>query len=159
MAKITPKQSKSIFTDEVLGALPTNDKIKKGIGNLKQAEKLSGRKKPEHQKRMTENNPMTGKVSPNRGKQMPQISEKIKGKSKPEGFGEVISKRRKELGLGDTWGGKQRPEQSSLMKDPVRNKGAQALREPWICEYCKKEGVGLTNYARWHGNNCKVKNG
>jgi hypothetical protein len=25
---------------------------------------------------------------------------------------------------------------------------------PFICEYCGKQGVGIGNYKRWHGNNC-----
>jgi len=29
---------------------------------------------------------------------------------------------------------------------------------PYKCEYCEKEGTGLGNYKRWHGNNCKSLN-
>jgi hypothetical protein len=25
----------------------------------------------------------------------------------------------------------------------------------WQCEYCNKEGIGISNYNRWHGKNCK----
>lgn len=27
----------------------------------------------------------------------------------------------------------------------------------WTCEHCDKSGVGISNYNRWHGNNCKRK--
>lgn len=126
------------------------------VRSLKQSLALSGRSQPEHQKRMKENNPMKGKVSPNKGKSMPQISEKIKGKKKPEGFGETISKLKKGVPNLKLKGVK-RPEHSDMMRDPERNKGAEVLRQPWICEHCGKDGVGLTNYVRWHGDNCKHK--
>jgi len=25
----------------------------------------------------------------------------------------------------------------------------------WTCEHCNKQGKGIANYNRWHGNNCK----
>lgn len=28
----------------------------------------------------------------------------------------------------------------------------------WTCEHCSKSGVGISNYNRWHGDNCKRKN-
>lgn len=117
---------------------------------------LKGRKRPEQSEQMKENNPMKGKVSPNKGKQMPQISEKLKGKKKPEGFGEKISKARKELKLSNAWAGKERPEQSQLMKDPLRNKGAQTMRETMTCPHCNTT-ANIPNYKRWHGDNCKHK--
>jgi hypothetical protein len=119
------------------------------------SEKLSGRERPDISERMSgENNPMHGKVSPNRGKEMPQIGRP--GVAKPEGFGDKVSKTRKELGLGNTWGGKKRPEHSLLMKSKP-NKGLEKTRQPWTCEHCVKEGVGSSNYVRWHGDNCKSK--
>jgi hypothetical protein len=119
------------------------------------SEKLSGRERPDISERMSgENNPMHGKVSPNRGKAMPQIGRP--GVAKPEGFGAKVSNTRKELGLGNTWGGKKRPEHSLLMKSKP-NKGLEKTRQPWICEHCEKEGVGSSNYVRWHGDNCKHK--
>ena len=125
------------------------------FGRAKQAKKILGKQRPDQTEFMRENNPMKGKVSPNRGKEMPQISEKIKGKKKPEGFGELISKRRKELGLGNTMGGKKRPDHSERMK--TNNPGLEKTRQPWVCEHCGKEGVGSSNYVRWHGDNCKHK--
>lgn len=54
MSKITPKLIDDVFDDSVLDSLPTNDKINIGVGRAKQAEKIRGRKSPEHSKRMTE---------------------------------------------------------------------------------------------------------
>ena len=28
----------------------------------------------------------------------------------------------------------------------------------WNCEYCYKSGKGMSNFLRWHGKNCKIKN-
>jgi hypothetical protein len=54
MSKINSKLIDEVFDDSVLDALPTNDKINIGVGRAKQAEKIRGRKSPEHSKRMTE---------------------------------------------------------------------------------------------------------
>ena len=115
---------------------------------------LKGKKRPDQSAKMKENNPMKGKVSPNKGKSMPQISEKVKGKKKPEGHGKNVSEARKKLNLSNTWAGKERPEQSELMKDPTRNKGAQTMRETLKCPHCGKV-ANIPNYKRWHGDNCK----
>ena len=67
MSKINPKLDKEIFSDEVLSALPSNDKIKFGIGMAKRSLDpvwIENNKKankaryddPEFAKRMTENN-------------------------------------------------------------------------------------------------------
>lgn len=158
MSKINPKLIDDVFDDSVLEALPTNDKINKGVGNARQAEKIKGKKRKDQSARMSgDNNIMSGKVSPNRGKAMPQISEKIKGKAKPEGFGDKISKARKGVpnlkALGTT-----RPKHSKTMKDPSRNKGAEYMREVMTCPHCGKTANG-PNYKRWHGDNCKMKVG
>lgn len=142
---------KNHISDNVLIANGRN----KGRKRPEHSEKLTGKSRPEQSEFMVDNNPMKGKASPNRGKEMPQISEKTKGKKKPEGFGELISKRRKELGLGNTMGGKKRPEHSERMK--TNNPGLEKTRQPWTCEHCGKEGVGSSNYVRWHGDNCKHK--
>ena len=54
MSKINPKLIDEVFDDSVLDALPANDQINIGVGRAKQAEKIRGRKSPEHSKRMTE---------------------------------------------------------------------------------------------------------
>jgi hypothetical protein len=156
MSKINHKLIDEVFDDGILEALPTNDKINKGVGNARQAEKLTGRKRADQSARMSgDNNIMAGKVSPNRGKAMPQISEKIKGKAKPGGFGEKISKARK--GVPNLKAlGVARPDHSETMKDPSRNKGAEYMRETRTCPHCGKTANG-PNYKRWHGDNCKHK--
>ena len=156
MSKINPKLIDEVFDDGILEALPTNDKINKGVGNARQAEKIQGRSRKDQSARMSgNNNIMAGKVSPNRGKAMPQISEKIKGKAKPDGFGEKISKARK--GVPNLKAlGVARPDHSETMKDPSRNKGAEYMRETMTCPHCGKTANG-PNYKRWHGDNCKAK--
>lgn len=38
-----------------------------------------------------------------------------------------------------------------------KNKALEKTQVAWICEHCGKEGVGSSNYKRWHGDNCKEK--
>jgi hypothetical protein len=123
--------------------------------SIKQTTAIKGRKRPDQSQRMlAENNPMYGKEHPNKGKLMPIISERTKGKKKPQGFGEQISKTRKERGYKNQWLGIARPEHSAIMKDPERNKGAETMRQRMICEHCGKES-NVPNYNRWHGTKCK----
>jgi hypothetical protein len=35
--------------------------------------------------------------------------------------------------------------------------GNHPSQQRWICEHCSKEGNGSTNYKRWHGINCRVR--
>jgi hypothetical protein len=155
MSKITPKLIDDVFDDSVLDALPTNDKINKGVGNAKQAEKLTGRKRADQSARMSgEKNSMAGKEHPNKGKSLPQIGRP--GVAKPEGFGEKVGKTRKEKGFKKQWLGVERPDHSEAMKDPARNKGAQTMRETMTCPHCGKT-ANVPNYKRWHGDNCKIK--
>ena len=126
------------------------------VRSLKQSLALTGRQRPDQSELMSgENNPMYGKESVNRGKEMQKISDKLKGKKKPDGFGKMISETRKRLGLGNTMGGKKRPEHSERMKE--NNPGLEKTRQPWTCQHCGKNGVGSSNYIRWHGDNCKHK--
>lgn len=117
---------------------------------------LKGRKRPDQSERMQgENNPMYGVEHPSKGKSMPQISKKTKGKKKPEGFGEKISRARKGKPV-EALQGRKRPDQSKLMSDPTRNKGAAAMKEMHTCPHCGKT-ANLPNYKRWHGDNCKAR--
>lgn len=152
MAKI----DKEIFNDSVLAALPANDKINKGVGNAKQAEKIRGRTRNDQSARMSgDKNIMAGKASPNRGKDMPQISSKLKGVKKPEGHGANVSQAKK--GVPNLKAlGVARPAHSKAMQDPNRNKGAEYMREVLTCPHCGKTANG-PNYTRWHGDNCKMK--
>lgn len=36
--------------------------------------------------------------------------------------------------------------------------GIHPSQKQWACEHCGKSGNGVTNYIRWHGDNCKNKN-
>jgi len=140
---------KSHISDNVLIANGRN----KGKKRPAHSEKLLGRERPEHSQKISgENNPMYGKISPNKGKEMLQISEKLKGKKKPAGFGEKISKARK--GKIGTWAGKKRPTQSERMK--TNNPGLEKTHIQRPCEHCGKM-VNAPNYKRWHGDNCKHK--
>jgi hypothetical protein len=93
------------------------------------SEKLTGRARPDQSTRMSgDNNIMAGKESPNRGKEMPQISEKIKGKAKPEGFGDKVSKAKKGVPIPSRQG-VERPEHSKLMK--MKNPMFRPIRTPY----------------------------
>lgn len=153
------KKSFNSDLDKLLAGLdlPTDEQINKETGNKKQAEKLKGRKRKDQSSRMSgSGNSMAGKEHPNKGKKIPKISEKIKGKAKPAGFGEKVSKARKALGLTNIWKGQKRADHSEAMKDPTRNKGAQTMRETKTCPHCGKT-ANIPNYKRWHGDNCKMK--
>ena len=124
-------------------------------GGIRAGSKLQGRKRVDQSEFMKKSNPMQGQVSPNRGKEMPQIGNRLKGKAKPEGFGEKISKARK--GVPNLKAlGVARPDHSEVMKDPSRNKGAQTMRDTMTCPHCGKT-ANIPNYKRWHGDNCKLK--
>jgi len=127
---------------------------KRTDGQLFQGSQLKGRARPEHSELMKTNNPMLGKEHPNKGKSIPQIGRP--GVAKPEGFGKKVSKTRKEKGFKKQWLGKKRPDHSEIMKDPERNKGAQAMNELLTCIHCGKIS-NLPNYKRWHDDNCKYK--
>jgi len=108
--------------------LPSDAELRKETGNVRQAEKIKGRKRVDQSVRMSgQKNSMAGKEHPNKGKSMPQISKKIKGKAKPEGFGEKISKAR--TGVPNLKAlGKERPEHSNLMK--TKNPMFRPIRTP-----------------------------
>jgi hypothetical protein len=125
-----PQKSLNTELDELLAVidLPSDSDLRKQTGNARQAEKIQGRKRKDQSARMSgHNNIMAGKTSPNRGKEMPQISEKIRGKSKPNGFGEKISKAR--TGVPNLKAlGKERPEHSNLMR--TNNPMFRPIRTP-----------------------------
>lgn len=121
---------------------------------IKQASSLRGRKNPEQSERMKTHNHMLGKTSPNKGKKMPNITAKVKGKQKPAGHGANVSKARLGVPIPKLQGRK-KPEQSERLK--ISNPGFDATRIAWTCPHCGKQGVGSSNYTRWHGDNCKAK--
>ena len=63
-------------------------------------------------------------------------SDKQKGIAKPIGFGDKVAERMKK---------------EFSVNNPNRRPDLQK-----ICEHCDKT-VGPSNYARWHGDNCKQK--
>tara|TARA_R110000868_G_scaffold18803_6_gene82002 strand:- start:64 stop:534 length:471 start_codon:yes stop_codon:yes gene_type:complete len=145
--------------DDILSDLdlPSDADIKLETKHKKQAETIRGRARKDQSARMSgNNNIMAGKISPNRGKAMPQISKKITGIKRSEETKKQIGATRKAKGLTNIWTGVERPEQSELMRDPSRNKGAEYMREVMICPHCGKTANG-PNYKRWHGDNCKMK--
>jgi hypothetical protein len=77
---------------------------------------IRGRKRPDQSARVSgDNNPMAGKVHPSKGKTMPQISDKVRGKKKSDGHGANVSKAKK--GIPSDRKGIPRPTHSALMKD------------------------------------------
>lgn len=125
-------------------------------GRSKQAQHIAGRTRPTQSQKMSgELNPMAGKVHPNKGKTMPKTSAKLKGIKRSEETKKQISETRKAKGLTNTWKGKTRPDHSAKMKE--YNPGFEKTQVAWTCPHCGKEGVGLSNYSRWHGDNCKHK--
>lgn len=142
--------------EELEQLLPSNADLKDETRRKKQAQAITGRARKDQSDRMSgSKNIMSGKVSPNRGKDMPQIASKLKGVKKPEGHGAKVSAAKK--GVPNLKAlGVARPEHSETMKDPARNKGAEAMREQHTCPHCGKT-ANLPNYTRWHGDNCKAK--
>ena len=109
--------------DDLLDKHFSNDK------GAKQSAKLTGRKRPDQSARMSgEKNTMAGKEHPNKGKSMPQISKKIKGKKKhtEESKEKIGALRRGKPNLHAL--GKERPEHSELMK--TKNPMFRPIRTP-----------------------------
>ena len=141
--------------EELERLLPSDAELKDETRRKKQAQSITGRKRKDQSERMSgDSNIMAGKVSPNRGKEMPQISSKLKGKKKSESHAANISKARKGVPIPKLQGRK-KPEQSARLK--ISNPGFDATRIAWTCEHCGKEGVGSSNFKRWHSDNCKAK--
>ena len=55
-------------------------------------------------------------------------------------------------------GKKQSAETKKRMSESHKGKTPVHTIVPFKCEHCGKEGVGIGNYKRWHGNNCKNRN-
>lgn len=90
---------------------------------------LKGRKRPDQSARMSgENNSMAGKTHPNKGKTISKISEKLKGKKKPEGHGANVSAAKK--GIPSPNKGKKRPKQATLMAG-ANNPMCRAIITPY----------------------------
>lgn len=53
-------------------------------------------------------------------------------------------------------GRKASEETKRKMSETRKGKNPIQTQVPFICEYCGKEGVGVSNYKRWHGSNCRI---
>lgn len=50
-----------------------------------------------------------------------------------------------------------KPGELNPMYGARRDDLSSMSKMPWKCQHCLKEGTGLANYSRWHGDNCKHK--
>jgi hypothetical protein len=125
-------------------------------GRINQANALKGRARPDQSARMTgSGNSMAKKAHPNKGKIMPQIGDKTRGRAKPEGFGAKISLAKKGVPNLNLLG-KKRPEHSKKMKEIIlANGGVKNMQEKVTCQHCGKIS-NQPNYFRWHGDKCKA---
>ena len=46
--------------------------------------------------------------------------------------------------------------QKNVMNKMLEN-GTHPAKVQWVCPHCGKEGQGMSNYNRWHGDKCKFK--
>lgn len=49
-----------------------------------------------------------------------------------------------------------RADGTTIQDDRIKN-GTHPSQQVWTCEHCDKTGKSITNYTRWHGDNCKTK--
>ena len=116
--------------------LDAGDPVKQAEGQRKRIAKVTGQKRSEETKKLMSMK-ATGKPKGPMSEEQKQIrSDKQKGIAKPKGFGDKVAERMKK---------------EFLLNNPNRRPDLQK-----ICEHCNKT-VGPSNYTRWHGNNCKLK--
>lgn len=53
-------------------------------------------------------------------------------------------------------GRKASEETKRKMSETRKGKNPIQTQVLFICEHCGKEGVGVSNYKRWHGSNCRI---
>jgi hypothetical protein len=112
------------------------DPIKQAEGQRKRIAKVTGQKRSEETKKLMSLK-ATGKPKGPMSEEQKQIrSDKQKGIAKPIGFGDKVAERMKK---------------EFSVNNPNRRPDLQK-----ICEHCDKT-VGPSNYARWHGDDCKQK--
>jgi len=100
----------------------------------------------EHKKKIS--NSLKGKVVSDETKQKMKDSWKLRPERSKEHC-EAISRSKKGIKHSDNT--KQKMSESKKGKNPIHT------QIKWTCEHCGKVGVGISNYNRWHGNNCKRK--
>lgn len=154
MAKITPKSSKSIFTDEVLSVLPKNNAIKKGVANLVNATDPEWKKaqqigiKKTSQSDEWKANQLEG-TRTKRANNVNWQKNVVAGATKREQ--NMGKERRTELN------------RTIMASEKWKNAHAESMKDRWTneenlttCPHCGKK-VDNANYKRWHGDNCKHK--
>lgn len=125
----------------------------------------TGRKRPEHSKRMTgKNNPMYGlkgkkhpqynlwkeQPHPNLGRKFPEHSERMKGENNPN-YGKPVPAEVKEK-ISKSLSGKNNPNYGLRgEKNPKYGKKQKEVE----CPHCKKKG-GIGAMVRWHFDNCSA---
>jgi hypothetical protein len=126
--------------------------------NKKRSESMKGRIfSDEHRKKLSEANKGKYFHSPEvKAAAAKKASEKLKGKKKPHGFGEKISKIHKNKIMSDSskekmklaWTDERKEKQSALSK--LHN----SLRPIITCPHCGKQGKNKGNMTRYHFENC-----
>lgn len=107
---------------------------------------------PEAKEKMREISRMVGK-RPKSEEHKRKISESNKGRKGLSGENSP--------NFGKKWSEEKKKEMSKLLtgrkqsKDTVEKRKQTMLANSKMCEYCDKV-VNVTNYKRWHGNNCKT---
>jgi hypothetical protein len=138
----------------------TNPYQKRYVGHSRKFELIRAQlSKQKSAKFSGENNPMYGKTH------TPDAIEKIRKRH----LGRVVSEETKlkcKLALKHTGPNyKLRGKNNAMYMDGVKEKREEIFIQkygvsgptlvPYKCEWCGKEGFGLGNYKRWHGDNCK----
>lgn len=112
------------------------DPIKQAEGQRKRIAKVTGQKRSEETKKLMSLKAKGKKKGPMSEEQKQIRSLKQKGVAKPKGFGDKVAERMK--------------------KEFSENNPNRRIDLRKTCEHCGKT-VGPSNYARWHGDNCKDK--
>lgn len=100
-----------------------------------------------------------------RAKQSSSVKQRVRS-GNHHFLGDTINRTRVENGTHQFLGGKIQGESSrKRVENGTHNflfetqrqleNGTHASQVKWVCEHCKKEGNGSTNYKRWHGINCR----
>jgi len=112
------------------------DPIKQAEGQRKRIAKVTGQKRSEETKKLMSLQAIGKPKGPMSEEQKQIRSDKQKGIPKPKGFGDKVAERMKK---------------TFSENNPNRRPDLQKT-----CEHCGKT-VGPSNYTRWHGDNCKLK--
>jgi hypothetical protein len=166
MPRITPKLNKSIFTEDILKVLPTNDAIKRGVANkekwddpeyrnkivtshnseeyVKQQSLRSKRKwkNPIFKKKREKSLNAWAKSE----KRREQVSKQMANVPKTKKHCEKLSQSQKEF--------YETPEGKKVLEQKAAKQRGKP-KPKFTCPYCKE--VGGPIMKRWHFDNCKQK--